>query len=241
MKSGLIFGQNKEIQAVKIGQIRRVLKGVNSFLKKFGKWCVVLAVLAVLWLVGPVILQEIRFAFVQTNTGRTVEKLGNTDMTPKFFQEPTKTEKASWAVPDENYSVYIPKIAAKSKVVPNVDPWDKDNYSEALKHGVAAANELATPGEVGTTYLFAHSVGTRADFARYNAIFYLLHKLEAKDAVEVVYKGELFKYQVWEKRIIDATDLSYFAPQETEERLVLQTCYPPGTSWKRLIVVAKRV
>jgi LPXTG-site transpeptidase (sortase) family protein len=83
-------------------------------------------------------------------------------------------------------------------------------------------------------------VGTRADFARYNAVFYLLHKLEVGDKIEIVYQGTLYKYSVEKKEILTAHDLKYFDPGVREERLVLQTCYPPGTAWKRMVVVAKR-
>jgi len=96
-----------------------------------------------------------------------------------------------------------------------VDPGEKQEYQWALKLGVAEAAGLAHPGQKGTTYLFAHSVGTRADFARYNAIFYLLHKLETGDGVEVVYQGKLYKYEVVAKEILAAGDLKYLQPQTT--------------------------
>ncbi|MCD8484243.1 sortase [Candidatus Woesebacteria bacterium] len=28
------------------------------------------------------------------------------------------------------------------------------------------------------------------------------------------------------------------APQTEREQLILQTCYPPGTTWKRLLIIA---
>ena len=79
------------------------------------------------------------------------------------------------------------------------------------------------------------------DIARYNAVFYLLHKLVAGDKIEVVYQGRLYKYEVTGREILAATDVKYLVPQSQEEKLVLATCYPPGTTWKRLVVIAKRV
>lgn len=117
---------------------------------------------------------------------------------------------------------------------------NKEDYMAALQRGVAEASGLAHPGEKGTTYLFAHSVGNRLDYARYNAVFYLLDKLDIGDKVEVVFNRRVYKYQVWNKEILEPSDVRYLIPQEDEEKLVLQTCYPPGTTWKRLVVTAKR-
>ena len=243
MKSGVIFSvDGKETKkVVYVDRIRKILRLLKIGLNRFGKWMIVIGIGITFWMIWPVLREEMKYSFFQTDSGRTVEKIRNTDLTPKIIVTTADKDKPNWTVPDDNFSIYIPKIVAKSVVVENVDPWDKSSYQEALIKGVAAAKDLSAPGRVGTTYLFAHSVGSRVDFARYNAVFYLLHKLEASDEIEVVYKGDLYKYKVWEKIIIDAKDLSYFAPQDIEERLVLQTCYPPGTTWKRLIVVAKRV
>jgi LPXTG-site transpeptidase (sortase) family protein len=146
-----------------------------------------------------------------------------------------------WAVPDVNYSIYIPKIFAISKVIPNVDAGNVNIYLAALKQGVAEAKGLSHPGEIGTTFLFAHSVGSRVDYARYNAVFYLLDKLTVGDGIEIVYQNKWYKYEITDKEVLDAADTKYLVPQTVSEKLVLQTCYPPGTSWRRLVVVANRI
>ena len=104
---------------------------------------------------------------------------------------------------------------------------------------MAEAAGLGHPGSGGTTYLFAHSTDSPINFARYNAVFYLLDKLEVGDGIEVVYRGKLYKYEVTKFQVLDAGDVRYLTPQRTEEILVLQTCYPAGTFWKRLVVVAR--
>lgn len=150
-------------------------------------------------------------------------------------------EKPAWEVPDAQYSVYIPKIGAKANVITNVNAASETEYQEALKRGVAEAANLSHPGEMGTTYLFSHSVGSPVSFARYNAVFYLLDKLEIGDRVEVMYRGKLYKYQVNQREILKPDDVKYLRPQFTEEQVVLQTCYPPGTTWNRLYVVGQRI
>lgn len=76
------------------------------------------------------------------------------------------------------------------------------------------------------------------NFSRYNAVFYLLDKLEAGDRIEIYYKGNYYHYAMEKKEVLEASDLRYFIPQYQEERLILQTCWPPGTTKKRLVVIA---
>jgi len=76
---------------------------------------------------------------------------------------------------------------------------------------------------------------------RYNAIFYLLRKLEKGDRVIVYFMGKEHVYVVTEKVITKAEDTSWLADDGSGERLVLQTCDPPGTSWNRLLVIARPV
>ena len=237
MKSGIIFG-NGGVGQVRVARVKWWLKLTAQTLRKGGKWITAAGLIGVVLILWPVVQAELKYAFGQTGPGRAIVKLTNTEL--EFVVEGKDELVTDWKVPDEDYSVYIPKILAKSRVIPNVDPGEKQEYQWALKLGVAEAAGLAHPGQKGTTYLFAHSVGTRADFARYNAIFYLLHKLETGDGVEVVYQGKLYKYEVVAKEILAAGDLKYLQPQTSEERLVMQTCYPPGTAWKRLVVIAKR-
>lgn len=164
------------------------------------------------------------------------------EVRPRITPMPAKVaEKPSWLVPDGNYSIFIPKIDAIARVIPNVNAADPKAYQEALKYGVAAVAGLASPGKQGTTYLFSHSVGDPIDFARYNAVFYLLDKLVVGDDIQVVYKGKLLRYKVTQTEKLPAKDTRYLVPQEAEEKLVLQTCWPPGTTWQRLYVTAKRV
>ena len=195
---------------------------------------------------GALVAREVKYSWMKTPEGRTIQRLEQVQP-PKLVKEyqlggvQQEEEKPEWKVPDEKYSVFIPQIGAISRVIPEVDAGDPGIYQAALKQGVAEAAGLGHPGQAETTYLFAHSVESKVDIARYNAVFYLLHKLVAGDKIEVVYQGRLYKYEVRGREILAATDVKYLVPQSQEEKLVLATCYPPGTTWKRLVVIAKRV
>jgi len=150
---------------------------------------------------GALVAREVKYSWMKTPAGRTIQRLEQVQP-PKLVKEyqlggvQQEEEKPEWKVPDEKYSVFIPQIGAISRVIPEVDAGDPGIYQAALKQGVAEAAGLGHPGQAETTYLFAHSVESKVDIARYNAVFYLLHKLVAGDKIEVVYQGRLYKYEV---------------------------------------------
>lgn len=140
---------------------------------------------------------------------------------------------------DPYFSIHIPKIDAKANIVPNIDPSNPDEYLEALKRGVAHARGTGFPGQGNNVYLFSHSTNSPLNFSEYNAVFYLLRKLEAKDKIYVYFLNKKYVYEVTDIVVADADDTSWLNDNEQGERLVLQTCDPPGTTLKRLIVIAK--
>lgn len=142
---------------------------------------------------------------------------------------------------DPNFSIIVEKIGADAPIIPNVDASSKEAYTAALKRGVAHALGTAFPGQAGVTYLFAHSTDTIFNVPRFNAIFYLLKDLVPGDRVVIFFNNKRFDYAVVESKITEPADVSYFTMKTSEQILVLQTCYPPGTTWKRLLVVAKPI
>lgn len=139
------------------------------------------------------------------------------------------------------FGIVIPKIFANVAVTENVNPSEIAVYQQTLKQagGVAHAAGSAVPGEPGTVYVFGHSTDATINVERYNAVFYLLRKLEAGDEIIIYYQNKPYRYIVSEKKIVNPDDISDIINVENEERLVLQTCWPPGTTWKRLLIIAK--
>ena len=142
---------------------------------------------------------------------------------------------------DPTFSIIVEKIGANAPIVHNVDASNKAVYTDALKRGVAHALGTSFPGQPGVTYLFAHSTDTIFNVPRFNAVFYLLNDLVPGDSVVIFFNGKRYNYAVSEKKITEPADVGYFTLKTEEQILVLQTCYPPGTTWKRLLVVAKPV
>jgi sortase A len=142
---------------------------------------------------------------------------------------------------DPNFSILIPKIAANARILANVDPANEKEYLAALREGVAHAAGTAYPTEGGHIFLFAHSTDYFWNVGTYNAVFYLLNKLEKGDEVDLFYRGYRVVYKVIDKRIVDPSQVEFLTRKTNREFLTLQTCWPPGTTLKRLLVFAKRM
>ncbi len=143
---------------------------------------------------------------------------------------------------DTQFDILIPKIGANSRVFPNVDASDPNQFLPILKEGVAHAKGTVFPGMKGNIYLFAHSTDNFWDVGRYNAVFYLLKDLTPGDEIVIFYQNKRYNYVVTGSKKVDPSDVSYIvnAQNQNTETLILQTCWPPGTTWQRLLVFAKR-
>ena len=142
---------------------------------------------------------------------------------------------------DPNYSIVIPKIGANARVQPNIDASDQKVYLDALNLGVAHTLGTAFPGEGGHIFLFAHSTDYFWNVSSYNAIFYLLYKLKNNDEVNLFYKGQRYVYKVIGQEVVDPSQVQYLTRKTNREFLTLQTCWPPGTTLKRLLIFAVRM
>jgi LPXTG-site transpeptidase (sortase) family protein len=136
--------------------------------------------------------------------------------------------------------ITIPGIFVDEPVIYNVDPNDSVAYSAALKKGIAHASSTAFPGTGGLGYYFAHS-STPSLVKQFNAVFYLLGKLTPGEEIYIWHEGTRYDYRVYAKQITYPTDLSFLHRTYPEETIVLQTCWPPGTTAQRLLIFAKSI
>jgi len=182
----------------------------------------------------PVIKSEAEY-LIRTVRGQGQQKVALT--TPKTTDK--EKEKAKTIVPvDKEFGIVIPKIGVNMAIIPQIDPFDPKKYQKALTKGIAHVKDTTLPNSEGNTVLFAHSSDNFYNANRYNAVFYLLSKLVTGDDVVVAYENTLYRYKVTEKSIVEPGDIKYME-RSTESKVTLITCWPPGTTIKRLIVVAK--
>lgn len=139
---------------------------------------------------------------------------------------------------DTQFGIVIPKIAANARILSDINAGDQEEYQEALRNGVAHAAGTAVPGGGGHIFLFAHSTDYWWNVGQYNAIFYLLYKLEDGDEVTIFYNGKRYKYTVIGQQVVNPNEIGYLTRTTESEFLTLQTCWPPGTTLQRLLVFA---
>lgn len=205
-------------------------------LKLVGIFILLLSLVGFLATLTPLLWAEVGYRVHQTQIKQKTEQKNLISFFGQllWLDEQKLTSPADW-----QFSLLIPKIGVNSRISPQVNPNNKEEYSPYLKIGVAQAQGTAFPDSPGTTYIFGHSSSLLWDANRGNAVFYLLKNLEKNDQVIVFYQGQRYEYQVVNKEILKASQVPDYVSQNTEKLLVLQTCWPPGTDWKRLFVLAE--
>jgi LPXTG-site transpeptidase (sortase) family protein len=241
---------NQLIAYQKEEKLRKDLRHLTRRAKKtysFGRLLILIGFLGFLVLVSPFLLMEIKYRLGQLTGSSQAEVSGFGEILRKIEEETgfgamiRETDLAILTPVDPEFSVVIPKISVNSRVFANIDVEDEKNWRPILQKGVAHAKGSYFPDQEGTVYLFGHSTDYIWNIARFNAVFYLLKEMEKGDRASLFYQGERFEYEVTERKIIDPDQLEEINSGFDQSRLILQTCWPPGTTWKRLIVLAKPV
>jgi sortase A len=179
----------------------------------------------------PVLAQEVRYqARMTVKNFQTVLPRGS--LMPSWSWEMAP----GWV---KGYSLEIPKLGIQEPVVENVNTQDKTGYMEALTKGVAHALGTGSPGKPGVQYYFAHSSGLPFWGGR-AVTFATLNKLDLGDEITIYKEDGKYNYTVVDKQIVTPDDVRMLTEVSGDERVVLQTCWPLGTNWKRLLVIATR-
>lgn len=219
--------------------------------RSIGNFLLLFALYGVFATFGPALMYEAQYRIIQVrgiqfevseisevsvdSEEKNIEKNNETG-----FAEILAGNKEQILIPkDTEFSISIPKIGASAKVYPNTDPTNPTEFLDTLQKGIAHAKGTVFPGMQGNTYLFAHSADNWWNVGRYNAVFYLLQHLKQGDEIVVFFDGKRYDYVVSQTQISNPEDITLLTQaQGGEEQLVLQTCWPPGTTWKRLYVIA---
>jgi len=121
----------------------------------------------------------------------------------------------------------IPKINAELAIVEGTDPND-------LEKGVGHYQGSYYPDENGQIVLSGHR----------DTVFRRAGELELGDILTVKMPYGNYRYEIVETRIVSADDTSIITLQDSEEELILTTCYPfsyIGDAPDRYIMYAKKV
>jgi len=225
----------------------------------FGSILSLFSVVGILYIYSPIMMSWMRYKLIDQN--KVLAEVKKITQTNNLVTTPTKVntvtpvlqptlviEPSPTPLPKANtdeFRINIPKIGANTKIQANVSPYSKEEYLRVLKNNVVAhSDESSLPGGgKGTAvYLFAHSSQQGVLDARDNAVFYLLGEMKDGDDILISYKGNIFTYRVYTEKIIKSKDTDYLNyTDKDKEILILQTCWPIGTNWQRLLVFAERI
>ncbi len=142
------------------------------------------------------------------------------------------------AIGNQTY-IAIDRIHAYSLVIENIDPWKESEYKPALEKGVALAKGFAPIGASGTVYLFAHSSLPPWEMTRLNTAFLRLRELKLGDSIKLFKNGKEYDYKVVDKKEVNPNETRFLYNQDGKDQLILQTCTPLGTDWRRLLIFAR--
>lgn len=206
----------------------------TRWIRRIGVGLVTFSLATIIFLFTPVALTELRYT-IETHEDTALAQFEQNAAKQSVRKEANSLGLSSY------FSVFIPKVNAKANIVPNVSVQEKSEYEKALMEGVAHARGTYFPGQGKNIFLFAHSTDSPLNFTRYNAVFYLLGKLEKGDQFTIYFLDRKYEYEVAEKIIAAASDTSWIYRDFGFETVILQTCDPPGTTIRRLLVLAKPV
>lgn len=136
------------------------------------------------------------------------------------------------------FFIEIPKLKIYEKVHANVNPNNAKEYEAALKEGVAHALGSDFPGQDKMIYIFGHSTNGSWNVKAFNAVFYQIKDLQIGDQIILHLGEEKFAYTVSAQDILKGSEVDFVNKLKDQKVLLLQTCWPPGTSWQRLFVTA---
>ena len=215
-------------------------------IRSIGNFLVLFAIFGVFATFGPALYYEVQYRVIQIrgihfSVKDVPQEISKINKSSIGFADILSGPKEQILTPiDPLFSILIPKIGANARVFPNVDPSNQNAFLPVLQKGVAHAQGTFFPGQLGNIYLFAHSTDNFWDVGRYNAVFYLLKDLREGDDIVVFSQNVRHNYKVTKSDIVSPSEISYITRAETgKELLILQTCWPPGTTWQRLMVFAE--
>lgn len=217
-------------------------------IRSIGNFLVLFAIFGVLATFGPALYYEVQYQIIKIRGVRfsvpeqlTINNKQLTKNPSLGFADALSGPKEQILIPiDPVFDILIPKIGANARIFPNIDPSRSDVFLPVLQQGVAHAAGTVFPGQAGNIYLFAHSTDNFWDVGRYNAVFYLLKDLQVGDDIVIFYQNARHNYTVTKIGTINPAEVSFITRAQTgKELLILQTCWPPGTTWQRLLVLAE--
>jgi LPXTG-site transpeptidase (sortase) family protein len=138
-----------------------------------------------------------------------------------------------------DFSLVIESLNINAPIIRDVSVINEERYMEALKLGIAHASFSNYPSDKDAqVYLFAHSAINFWQLGPYASVFNQIHRLQSNDKINIFYEGNRYVYNVDSVTYTNNFKIDETLYNTIGPTLILQTCYPPGTTQYRLIVTS---
>ena len=171
------------------------------------------------------------------------EKMPVQELSPAA-QVQLPTFEDSFVSPGEDFSVTpVPPtpITMKDRLViasVNINmPVFLGDTEKTLNKGGWLFPATSRPEQGGNSVIFGHRYMYRPPKSN---TFWNLDKVEIGDEMVLTWQGKEYKYRVFEKKVIEPTNLSVIQPT-SDGRLTVITCTPLWTTKQRLVIVGSLI
>ena len=141
------------------------------------------------------------------------------------------------------YLLNIPSLQVKAPVVLE-ESLNPDVIFNRLEDGAVHYADSVLPGELGTAIILGHSSAYPWYKGKYGSVFALLGHLKKGDEIVINNGQETLKFKVTESLVFNpfAKNSDVQALEQTDTAsIVLVSCWPVGTSYRRIAVRADLV
>jgi LPXTG-site transpeptidase (sortase) family protein len=193
----------------------------------------VIFALTIVLIVFAALQRDVLLTFIQTDAPFLI---GARNLSEKD-QQAGNTAKVDETMTAE---LTIPQIGVRVPIVWSANS-DENSFQKDLRNGIVHYPGTVLPGLLGNALLAGHSSNFFWEKGDYPRIFSKLNHLKVGDEdITVTYKKndsivKTFYFRVSEKNVVTDDDERLFA-QTKNSTLTLVTCWPLGTSWRRLMV-----
>jgi LPXTG-site transpeptidase (sortase) family protein len=139
-------------------------------------------------------------------------------------------------ISEKENSLEIPKLEIFAPLI----LVDKENeVQKGLDRGVVLFPNSVLPGRPGQTIILGHSAPAGWPKIKYDWVFSRLNELSDGDEIFVYFENKKYTYQFSKKIFLERGEELPSLLTNSENILVLISCWPPGKDLRRIAVVAK--
>jgi LPXTG-site transpeptidase (sortase) family protein len=163
-----------------------------------------------------------------------------------FFQKDSPDSPIESEIPEiiefeyseKENSLEIPKIEVSAPLI-FVENSDEEKVYESLDKGLVHFPSSVLPGGKGQTIILGHSAPPNWPDIKYDNVFSRLNELEEGDEIFVYFEHQKYNYSVTNKFFLERGEEVPEYLTNSDNMLVLISCWPPGKDIRRIAVEAK--